>query len=82
MRKSLLSTVLSALLLQGCATAPRVIVQAVCPRIPPLEQPSAQLEPTFSDRMLNFSQGKLPEPTSSDYSLPSAKLPTNLPATR
>lgn len=80
MRKLLLLTLLWPLLLQGCATAPRVILQAVCPSIPPLDQPPAQQEPTFSDRMGNFLSGKVPEPIGYDYSLSSAKPDTLPPA--
>ena len=80
MRKSLPLTILWLLLLQGCASGQRVIVQAVCPAIPPLEQPSALLEPTFSDRMESFLRGKVPEPTHSVFALPNAKLPTVPPA--
>ena len=80
MRKCLVYLLLLPALLQGCQTAPRVIVQAVCPAIPPLEQPSALLEPTYSDRMASFLSGRVPGPISSDYSLPSAKLPTLQPA--
>ena len=80
MRELLPLTLLWLLLLQGCQTAPRVIVQAVCPAIPPLEQPPALLEPTFSDRMESFLRGKVPEPTPSDFALPNAKLPTSQPA--
>ncbi len=80
MRKCLVYLLLLPVLLQGCQTAPRVIVQAVCPAIPPLEQPPALQEPTFSDKMASFLSGKVPEPINSDYSLPSAKLPTTQPA--
>ena len=79
MRKYLVSLLLLPVLLQGCQTAPRVIVQAVCPAIPPLEQPPALLEPTFSDRIANFLSGKLPEPTGLDLSWPTAKLPMAQP---
>lgn len=79
MRKFPLSIILSLMLLQGCASAPRAIVQAVCPVIPPLAQKPALQEPTFSDRTASFLQGRLPEPTDSDYSLPNAKLPTQAP---
>src|ERR1035437_4651836 len=76
MRTLQLSMLLLPALLLGCAAAPRVIVQAVCPAIPLLEQPSALLEPTFSDKIQSFLSGRLDELTSSDYSLPSVKLPT------
>ena len=67
------------LLLQGCQTAPRVLVQAICPQIPELDQQPAAQVPSFTDRMQSFLQGKLPEQT--DYSLTSnsAKLPTIKP---
>ena len=66
-------------LLQGCQTAPRAIVQAVCPSIPPLEQKPALQEPTFSDRIASFLQGKLPELINYDFSLSNAKLPITQP---
>ena len=69
MRKSLSLTILSVLLLSGCANAPRVLIQAMCPRVPELQQESAALEPSFTDRMQSFLQGNLPE--LNDYSLTS-----------
>ena len=65
--------------LQACATVPAVIVQAVCPAIPPLEQQPALLEPTYSDKMASFLSGRLPGQTVYDYSLPSAKISTTPP---
>lgn len=82
MRKYLVCLLLLLALLQGCQTAPRVIVQAVCPAIPALDQPSALLEPTFSDKIALFLSGKVPELTGSDFSLPSARLSTTQPARR
>ena len=82
MRKSLLLTALSLLLLQGCGTVQRVMVQGICPSIPPLEQDSALLEPTFQDRMESFLQGNLPAQTSYELTSSNAKLPTAKPAQR
>ena len=67
--------------LLGCQTAPRVLVQSICPRLPDLEQAPAAQVPAFGARMASFLAGSLPEPT--DYSLtsPSAKLPTAKPKT-
>lgn len=79
MRKSPPSIILLLVLLQGCASAPRVVMQAICPAIPPLDQPAAELEPDFTERMANFLQGKLPEQKPSPYDLPNAKLSTVQP---
>ena len=76
MRKSLLLIALSLPLLQGCQTAPRVLVKAVCPVIPPLHLSDAQDE-SFSEKTALFLQGKLPEQIDSPFSLGNAKLPTN-----
>lgn len=66
--------------LTACQTVPTVQVTEVCPRLPEIEMlPPAALEHSFSDRMASFLHGKLPEPTSYDYSLPSAKLPMAKP---
>lgn len=80
MRKSLLSILPLLALLTGCQTVPRVLLTAVCPAIPPLGQPSAQLEPTFSDKTASFLSGKVPEQTSYDYSLSTASEATKPPA--
>lgn len=70
----------SVSLLTACASAPTVQVTEVCPRLPEIEMlPQDALGQSFSDRMASFLQGKLPELTPSDYSLPSAKLPTARP---
>lgn len=82
MRKLLPSTLILIGLLSGCATARHATVQAICPAIPPLEQPSALLEPTYSDRMASFLAGKVPEQTPYDYSLSAAKPPMKQPGTR
>ena len=80
MRNYLPLTILLLVLLQGCATAPSgpVVVQAVCPALPPLEQ--AAPEPSFTERMQSFLRGSLPALTGSDYSFPNAKLSTQPPA--
>jgi hypothetical protein len=53
------------LLLQGCQTAPRVTVQAVCPSLPPLETlPPDALERSFTGTIANFLRGSLQTPTS------------------
>ena len=70
------------LLLQGCQTAPRVLVQAVCPRIPPLEQTPAAQVPSFSDKMASFLRGSLQEQTDYSLTLPSARLPMIQPETK
>ena len=57
-------------LLQGCQTAPRVLVQAICPSIPEMQElPSDVLEKDYIARMQLFLSGKLP--TQEDYALPS-----------
>ena len=72
MRKLLGLLLIVTLLLSGCGTvrpAPTV-VERVCPRIPPLEQPPAAQEPSFTARMDSFLSGSLPG--LSDYSLSSS----------
>lgn len=73
--------VICLLLLTGCATAPRVLVQAICPTIPDLGQPAAP-EPDYSAQMRNFLRGVLPSETPSPFSLGNAKLLTVPPALR
>lgn len=60
MRLNSLSTLVLAVILSGCAT-----VQTVCPKLPDPPQ-REQLGPSFQDRMQNFLQGNLPEPTGSE----------------
>lgn len=81
MRKSTASTLILLTLLSACASAPRVIVQRVCPAIPPLEQAPAAQQPSFSARMQTLLSGKLPEQTDYSLTLPNAKLPTARPVT-
>ena len=80
MRKSTALMLTLLLLLQACTTAPRVLVQTVCPPIPPLEQRPAALEPSFTETMRSFLVGKVPEPSALDLTWPSAKLPMVQPA--
>lgn len=67
------------LLLLGCKTAPTAQVQAVCPRIPELDQTPAAQVPSFTNRMRDFLAGKLTEQSDYSLTLPSAKLPTIKP---
>ena len=63
MRKSLPLTILSLVLLQGCASAPTVLVKAVCPVLPPLQEiPSDALERSYIGVMESFLQGSLETP--------------------
>lgn len=66
-------------LLAACQTAPRVLVQAVCPAIPALEQDAPG--PAFGDRMENFLRGNLPEQTDYGLTSGSASKPIKLPVT-
>jgi len=61
-------------LLTACASAPSAPPRQVpCPVPPVLDAPPASaLEVRFLERMQNFLQGKLPEPTSSAPASPSA----------
>ena len=78
--KKLALLLCSVTLLTACKTAPTVQVAQTCPRLPEIEMlPQAALEASFTDPMRLFLSGKLPELTPSDYSLPSAKLPTAKP---
>ena len=70
------SMLILLMLLTGCTTAPRVLVQAICPRIPELDQPPAAQVPAFTNRMQSFLQGNLPAPTSYSLTSGSARLPT------
>lgn len=77
--KSLVSTLVTLLLLTGCATGRNVQILEVCPRVPVLElevEPGA-LEQSFTDRMLNFLSGSLEMPTGLELRLPPASGPTN-----
>jgi hypothetical protein len=80
MRKSLLLISPLLLLLQGCQTAPRVLMQAVCPAIPPLEQDAPG--PDFTGPMQSFLRGNLPGPTSYELTLPGVKASTTPPGLR
>ena len=66
------------LLLTACATAPSA-PQVICPKLPALEE--MEPEPSFTERMRNFLQGKLPAPTNSESPSISAEPPTTLRAT-
>lgn len=81
MRKLLSLTLTLLLLLQGCQTAPRVVMQAVCPAIPSLDQTPAEQVPDFSERIACFLQGKLPEQCESEQTLPSASASTKMHVT-
>ena len=63
------------MLLTGCATVPNVLVKAVCPRVPALDQLPVALEPNFTDRMQAFLSGNLPEQT--NFSLNSGNAKPN-----
>ena len=80
MQKFKSSMLILLLPLLGCTTAPRVLVQAICPSIPPLDQQPAALEPDFTVRMQSFLLGRLPEGSEYSLNLQSAKLPTAQPA--
>ena len=76
MRKSIASTLICTALLSACATsAPRVMVQRVCPAIPRQEQTPAAQQPSFTVRMQALLSGRLTEPTDYSLTLPSAKPP-------
>lgn len=68
--KSVALSVITLLLLTACASAPTVQpkVLQVCPKVPALELnlPPDALDHSFTDRMANFLQGKLPEPINYD----------------
>lgn len=66
--------------LLGCKTAPTVQLQAICPRIPALDQRPAAQEPSFTNKMQSFLQGNLTEPSAYSLTLTNAKLPTSQPA--
>ena len=78
MYKSIAWMPILLMLLSGCQTAPSVppSAQVMCPRLPPLIQEPAALEPSFTERMQNFLAGKLPEQSESSPTSPSAKPPT------
>ncbi len=65
------------LLTASCATVPSAPLETQCPRVQAVNWDAP--EPSFTDRILRFSSGKLPEQT--DYALPSAgaKLPMTKP---
>lgn len=73
MKSKLLPLLLTAFL-AACGTVQTAPPVVQCPRLPPVQWPAP--EPSFTDRMESFLSGKLPEPTGSAYSLPSAKLGT------
>lgn len=70
-------TLILPMLLAGCATAPSVLVKAICPQIPELDQVPAAQVPSFTDRMQQLLSGKLPEQT--DYSLTSPNVKISMP---
>lgn len=77
--KSLVLSSATLLLLTACATAPTAPPTVVqCPVPPPLELnlPPDALGLSFTDRMANFLQGKLPEQTGLGLRLPPASPPT------
>lgn len=67
------------MLLAACAGAPRVLVQAICPKIPALEQDAPG--ESFTVPMANFLRGSLPAPTDYGLTSGSAKTPIKLPVT-
>ena len=70
-------------LLSSCATAPTVPQPVPCPVPPALSpMPSAVTEASFTDRMLLFLSGKLPDLISSESNLPNAKHDTKQPSAR
>lgn len=83
--KSVALSVITLLLLTACASAPTVqpTVLQVCPKLPALElnlQPDA-LDRSFTDRMANFLQGKLPEQINYDlHSVPASQTVPRLNA--
>ena len=81
MQKSTALLLIWLTLLTGCASAPRVLVQAICPAIPELDQPPAAQAPAFGPRMQLLLGGKLPEPISYELTSPSARPSTTWPAT-
>ena len=63
MRLSVSLTLILLTLLQGCQTAPRVVVQAICPKLPELEQVNpAVLEQDYTKMIANFLRGSLETP--------------------
>ena len=77
--KSVALSVITLLLLTACASAPTVQpkVLQVCPKMPALDLdlPPDALDHSFTDRMANFLQGKLPEPINYDlHSVPASRI--------
>ena len=73
------------LLLTACASAPSVqpMPPVAPPRLPSLDPvPKDVLETSFTDRMLLFLSGKLPDPISSESNSLNAKPGTKLPSAR
>lgn len=83
--KSVALSVITLLLLTACASAPTVQpkVLQVCPKVPALELnlPADALDRSFTDRMANFLQGKLPEQINYDlHSVPASQTVPKLNA--
>ena len=83
--QSVALSVITLLLLTACASAPTVQpkVLQVCPKVPALELnlPPDALDRSFTDRMANFLQGKLPEPINYDlHSVPASRIVPKLNA--
>lgn len=83
--KSVALSVITLLLLTACASAPTVQqkVLQVCPKVPALELnlPQDALDRSFTDRMANFLQGKLPEQINYDlHSVPASQTVPKLNA--
>ena len=77
--QSVALSVITLLLLTACASAPTVQpkVLQVCPKMPALDLalPPDALDHSFTDRMANFLQGKLPEPINYDlHSEPASRI--------
>lgn len=83
--KSVALSVITLLLLTACASVPTVqpTVLQVCPKLPALELnlPPDALDRSFTDRMANFLQGKLPEQINYDlHSVPASRTVPKLNA--
>ena len=83
--KSIALSVITLLLLTACASVPTVqpTVLQVCPKVPALELnlPQDALDHSFTDRMANFLQGKLPEQINYDlHSVPASQTVPKLNA--
>ena len=71
MRKLTSLLLTSLTLLTGCATAPAVVVKAVCPQIPALDE--VVIPPPFLEKMQQWLSTSQPMQTSYELLSPNAK---------